>query len=77
MNIVIKPLIQPVLNFVMNGVINPVINSVMNPVMNPVRNQVTPLSSRPVFPRVQAHGKFLLRVSRGGLGTSEMCVTKT
>ena len=33
---------------------------------------VTPLSSRPVFPKVWVHGKFLNRVPREGLGTSEM-----
>ena len=32
----------------------------------------TPLSSRPCFLKVRAHGKFLHRVSREGLGTSEM-----
>ena len=31
-----------------------------------------PLPSRPDFPKVQVHGKFLHRVSREGLGTSEM-----
>ena len=36
-----------------------------------------PLSSWHVFPRVRVHGKFLHRVSREGLGTSEMWVTKT
>ena len=38
--------------------------------------ELTPLSSQPIFLKVNLHGKFLYRVSRDGLGSSEMCLTK-
>ena len=38
---------------------------------------VAPLSSQPYFPKIHVHGKFQYRVSREGLGTSEMWKTKT
>ena len=36
-----------------------------------------PQSSHPWFPKVNAHGKFLHRGSKGGLGSSEICLTIT
>ena len=43
----------------------------------PLKCRSTPLSSQPYFPKVRVHGKFQYRVSREGLGTSEMWKTKT
>ena len=39
-------------------------------------NDPAPLSSHPIFLKVNLHGKFLHRVTREGLGSSEMCLTK-